>query len=142
MFSFTVPRVIIADDNQALLDLLSEFSRRAGWTPETCLTGAQIKGAIESATEPALLLVDIMMPVMDGIEAIDQITGLDRPLRIRFMTGGNSASLIAAKLIASARGLQVGRNIFKPIGRDKYLQVLEEEACLLEELGKVKSSST
>ncbi|MDO6585744.1 response regulator [Salipiger sp. 1_MG-2023] len=137
-----MPRVIIADDNQALLDLLSEFSRRAGWTPETCLTGAQIKDAIGSGTEPALLLIDIMMPVMDGIEAIDQISEIDRQLRIRFMTGGNSASLIAAKLIASARGLQVGRNIFKPIGREKYLQILEEEASLLGELGHVRSGST
>ncbi|MGP6085983.1 response regulator [Antarctobacter jejuensis] len=129
-----MPHIIIADDNQNLLDILAEFGRRAGWTVETCTSGAGIKSHLGSGTDPVLLLIDIMMPEVDGIEAITELETTDRPLRIRFMSGGEIAPLLAARMIANARSLQVGRNILKPIDKSTFTALLDEEAELLANL--------
>ncbi|MBV7394241.1 response regulator [Mameliella sediminis] len=126
-----MPHVIIADDNEGFLDLLSTMCLRAGWTVETCTNGRDLIEAATSGTNAALLLIDINMPIVDGIEVVDRLKDLPRPVRLRFMTGGDSAPMIAAGLIASARELSVGRNIFKPIAKAKFMTLLEEEADLL-----------
>ncbi|EIE52350.1 response regulator [Salipiger aestuarii] len=123
-----MPHVIIADDNKEFRALLATFCLRAGWTVEICGNGAELMDVVMSGTEPGLLLIDIMMPVLDGIEAIERICAQDRPLRVRFMSGGDSGPLMAAKLIASARDMSVGRNIFKPVTRAEILCILEQEA--------------
>ncbi|TLP55474.1 hypothetical protein FEE96_22385 [Parasedimentitalea maritima] len=50
------------------------------------------------------------MPEMDGIETIEGIVNQDRKLRLRFMTGGSEPSMIAARMIAEASDLMVGRS--------------------------------
>ena len=129
-----MPHVIIADDNEGFLELLSTYCLKAGWTVETCLNGADLMEIVRAGSGPGLLLIDIMMPVVDGIEVIEQINDLERPMRIRFMSGGDSALLIAAKLMASARDMNVGRNIFKPVERKDFLAILDEEQRQLERL--------
>eukprot|EP00558_Chaetoceros_sp_UNC1202_P014333 CAMPEP_0197258006 /NCGR_PEP_ID=MMETSP1429-20130617/80684_1 /TAXON_ID=49237 /ORGANISM="Chaetoceros sp., Strain UNC1202" /LENGTH=42 /DNA_ID= /DNA_START= /DNA_END= /DNA_ORIENTATION= len=42
------------------------------------------------------------MPEKDGIEVIEGLAEIDRPLRFRFMTGGADAPMLAAKLMARA----------------------------------------
>ncbi|WP_417699962.1 hypothetical protein [Pseudophaeobacter sp.] len=67
------------------------------------------------------------MPEKDGIEVIEGLTDISRPLRFRFMTGGADAPMLAAKLMARARNLSVGRNLYKPIPMDTLKRVLVEE---------------
>lgn len=58
------------------------------------------------------------MPEMDEIEAIEGLAELDRPLRLRFITGGTDFAMIAAKMIAQAQSLIVGRKVrwFQSVG--------------------------
>ena len=80
---------------------------------------------------PALLLIDINMPLLDGIEVIEGIVEQDRPLRMYFMTGGADPPMIAAKMIAKARDLPVGKNIYKPLPKDVFVSILRQEAIEL-----------
>lgn len=80
-----------------------------------------------SETCPAVALVDIHMPELDGIEVIELLVDIDRPLRFRFMTGGADAPMLAAKLMARARNLAVGRNLYKPVEMETLKRVLDEE---------------
>jgi CheY-like chemotaxis protein len=129
-----MPQLIIAEDDPELLQLYASFGQRAGWTVQTCLSGADLHDVLSAGREPVLLLIDINMPVKDGIEAIEDIVLVQRPLRIRFMTGGEDAPMLAAKLIATARDLPVGRSIYKPLSREVFLAMLEEEAALLAQI--------
>jgi hypothetical protein len=71
---------------------------------------------------------------MDGIEVISGIAALNRPMRLRFMTGGGGASMEAAKLIAQARDIDVGNNLHKPLSRDVLRDVLQTEAGTLAQI--------
>src|SRR5205809_4111966 len=65
-------RILIVDDEPDILDFLQYNLRKEGYETETAENG---KVAIQKAKEfhPHLILLDIMMPVMDGIEACREL---------------------------------------------------------------------
>lgn len=65
-------KVLVVDDEQDILELLEYNLTKEGYEVETSTNG---KESIEAAKrfQPQLILMDIMMPKMDGIEACRQI---------------------------------------------------------------------
>jgi two-component system alkaline phosphatase synthesis response regulator PhoP len=65
-------KVLIVDDEPDILELLQYNLEKEGYEVETAANG---KEAVEAAKKfvPQLILMDIMMPKMDGIEACRQI---------------------------------------------------------------------
>ena len=120
-------KLYIADDNTEFAEYLRTVAERLGWEVETCSNGNELLDLLASSDEPAVVLVDINMPEKDGIEVIEGLSELKRSLRFRFMTGGADAPMLAAKLMARARNLSVGRNLYKPIPMDTLKTVLVEE---------------
>jgi two-component system, OmpR family, alkaline phosphatase synthesis response regulator PhoP len=61
-------KILLVDDNPDILELLEYNLNKEGFTTRTATNG---KIAIETAEEfmPDMILMDVMMPVMDGIEA-------------------------------------------------------------------------
>lgn len=127
-------KLYIADDNVEFAEYLAHVATRDGWEAEICSNGLKLLEKLKKGDEPALLLVDINMPHMDGIEVISGIAALNRPMRLRFMTGGGAPSMEAAKLIAQARDIDVGDNIHKPLSRDFLRDVLQTEARALAQM--------
>lgn len=121
-------RLYIADDNVEFSQFVARVAKSEGWSVTTCANGAMLSAAVASEDGPALLIVDINMPEVDGIEAIEELKSINRRLRIRFITGGSHSSALAARMIAEARGMEAGRFITKPVGMDKLKAVLRDEA--------------
>lgn len=65
-------RILLVDDEQDILDLLKYNLDKKGYLTETAING---KEAIEKSKKfkPHLILLDIMMPEMDGIETIEEL---------------------------------------------------------------------
>lgn len=65
-------KILLVDDDEDIIELLTYNLKREGYTIESAPNGLE---GIEKAKEfsPELILMDIMMPVMDGIEAGRQI---------------------------------------------------------------------
>lgn len=65
-------KVLLVDDEQDIIEFVKYNLEREGYWIETANNG---KDALEVAVkfQPALILLDVMMPEMDGIEACDQI---------------------------------------------------------------------
>ena len=61
-------KILIADDNADLIRILSLQLKNAGYSTVTAVNG---KEAVEFARTqlPDLILMDVMMPVMNGLEA-------------------------------------------------------------------------
>lgn len=64
----TKQKILVVDDEQDILDLISYNLTKEGYQVYTAANG---KLAVEKAKEvnPDLIILDVMMPVMDGIEA-------------------------------------------------------------------------
>lgn len=65
-------RVLVVDDNRTNLQILQIFLKKLGHTPLPAENGEEAV-ALWKSWQPDIVLLDIMMPVMDGFEAARQI---------------------------------------------------------------------
>ncbi len=62
-----MPTVLVVDDDPALADVVSRYLEREGFTVEVATDGASgLERAL--ATLPDLVVLDLMLPVLDGLE--------------------------------------------------------------------------
>lgn len=103
------PRILIVDDEQSIRSVLREFLTRKEYEVEEAVSG---KDAINqhAAFKPDLILMDIRMPEMDGITALQHIRAEDDSVCIVMLTAVNDED-------TGRRAVEVGANDFitKPI---------------------------
>jgi DNA-binding response OmpR family regulator len=96
--------ILVVDDERNIVDLVRMYLRKEGFAVETAANG---KEALEKArvTQPSLVLLDIMMPEMDGLEAF-------RALR---------RESDVPVIMLTARGDDVDRIVGLELGADDYV---------------------
>ncbi len=101
-------RVVVCDDEQLLREALTKLVNAA---PDLDVVAAAANGqqAVSAVEEhrPDVVLLDIRMPVMDGIEATRRITGRaspERRTRVLILTTYDLDSYVYAALQAGASG--------------------------------------
>jgi two-component system cell cycle response regulator CpdR len=86
-------RILLAEDDDSLRGFLARALERAGYEVTACADGEE---AITHLHEPwDLLLTDIVMPGLDGIEVARQAAVAHPGLRIMFITGFAAVALAA-----------------------------------------------
>ncbi len=84
-FDATPPRILVVDDEPALAELLSMAMRMEGWEVDTATDGfAGVR--LARANEPDVVLLDVMMPGMDGLEVLRRIRAQDPGVPVMFLT--------------------------------------------------------
>lgn len=65
-------RVLVVDDEVALSEIIASYFKREGFDTETCHDGL---AAVEAArtTRPDLIVLDLMLPGLDGVEVCKEI---------------------------------------------------------------------
>ncbi len=66
-------KIIVADDEELILKLVSDFLRNEGYLPLTATDGEQALRLYDENPDTALLILDIMMPEVDGWEVCRRI---------------------------------------------------------------------
>ncbi len=80
--------VLIAEDEEAVRELASEFVSSAGYTVLTAKDGAEALAIAERSAEPIhLLITDVVMPKMRGPELAKRLKVLQSDLKIVYMSG-------------------------------------------------------
>jgi CheY-like chemotaxis protein len=111
-------RVLVVDDNDALRENLAECLQAEGYAVDSAASGAEALERLERAPQPAVVLLDLMMPGMDGAALAATIRADGRWAAIRLViTTGHSASRV--------RDLPVDAVLMKPFGVDDLLAVLK-----------------
>ncbi|HEY0901756.1 MAG TPA: response regulator [Micavibrio sp.] len=80
-------QIIIAEDDASMRQFLTLALERAGHKVIACEDGVAALRAVEAHTETNLLLADIVMPGMDGIELAKKSHEIIPELKIMFITG-------------------------------------------------------
>ena len=86
-------RILLAEDDDSLRGFLARALERAGHDVKACADGDE---AVTFLDEPwDLLLTDIVMPGLDGLEVARQAAARHPGLRIMFITGFAAVALAA-----------------------------------------------
>jgi DNA-binding NarL/FixJ family response regulator len=115
-------RILVADDHPIYrFGLCSLLSSHKGW--EICGEAADGREAVEKCKrlKPDLLILDICMPKLNGVDAARQILKNDPAQRILIVTDVNSEQVVQDCLAAGVRGW-----IFKSDAIDDLTPAVEE----------------
>jgi two-component system cell cycle response regulator CpdR len=88
-----MPRILLAEDDDSLRGFLARALERAGYEVTACADGDEAVAVLDQEWD--LLLTDIVMPGMDGIEVARQAAARHPGLRIMFITGFAAVALAA-----------------------------------------------
>jgi CheY-like chemotaxis protein len=71
-----MPRVLVVEDDPDGLDLMCDVLRGAGYEAVGATNGAIALERLQEGPPPSVLLLDLMMPVMNGWQLMDEIKRL------------------------------------------------------------------
>ncbi len=124
-------RLLIVDDEQDLLDLLKKvLAKKCGC--DVALTSSSLEAVeLVRSWEPDVVLTDIIMPDMDGLQLLQSITTIDPTISTIIMTGYGTIEI-------AVQALKDGAYDFfeKPFDNDKISRVVRralERTYLLRE---------
>ncbi|HEV7288886.1 MAG: response regulator [Sphingomonadales bacterium] len=123
-------RILLAEDDQVMREYLSRALEKSGYAVTAVDRGTAALPLIETERFD-LLLSDIVMPEMDGIELAQRAAEIAPDMRIMFITGFAAVTLKAGKQVPQARVLS------KPF----HLRDLVLEVDRLFEMEQVPSSN-
>lgn len=112
------PTAVIVDDNSSIRLLLKGLLNELGF--EIVGQAANGKEAVQAASlfQPSVLLLDVAMPIMSGIEALPQVVAASPQTAVVMVTGDTSRPIVEQAAALGAKGY-----IVKPI-RPAYVENL------------------
>ena len=116
--------ILVIDDNSDIRYILSEILTDNGHTVSSADDG-KIGMALTDTNQYDLIITDIVMPNMDGIEVITEIKMKHLNVKIIAMTGG-SAKLDRDFLAGISKAMRVDKVITKPFNVRDVQKVVDE----------------
>ncbi len=111
--------VLIVDDDPVILQNYGRMVRHLGYEPILAADPTQALAAMRSSA-PAVALVDLKMPQMDGIELANRIKDIDARVQVVVFTAYASIDTAVAAVKAGAFDY-----VEKPLSPDKLRHLLE-----------------
>ena len=86
-------RILIAEDSDEVRSLLREILSNAGYSVITCSNGLEAISAFRASSDrPDLIVLDIIMPEMGGVEAAERILAMEPAAIFLFCSGYSQRS--------------------------------------------------
>jgi DNA-binding NtrC family response regulator len=113
-------RILVVDDEPLIRAWFSEHLAAAGYDVETAETGAEALRALPGAN-PELVLLDLRLPDIDGLELLPQLREVDRDLIIIMVTAHGEIDV-------AVRAVKAGAYQFleKPLDLEDLLITIEK----------------
>ena len=125
--------LLVVDDEPNIVELLSASLRFAGYEVSTAANGTE---ALKKAREvdPDLVVLDVMMPGLDGFDVVRRLRADDRHVPVLFLTARDAVE-------DKVKGLQTGGDdyVTKPFSLD---ELVARVRALLRRAGHREESAT
>jgi two-component system, cell cycle response regulator CpdR len=99
---FLMPRILLAEDEQAMREYLARALERSGYEVVSVDRGTDAAPLLENEHFD-LLLTDIVMPEMDGIELARHCSKVSPSTEVMFITGFSGVALRAGESMPAAK---------------------------------------
>jgi DNA-binding response OmpR family regulator len=131
-------RVLVADDDPVFLEIVHGILTGCGFEPVLASDGEEAMAFMRAPDPPRLLILDWMMPVMDGFEvcrSVRERAGSDEFILI--MTGTSRKAEIAKILVAGADSYII--KPFEPLDLQVHLRMAQRLLALEDDLRKARA---
>jgi CheY-like chemotaxis protein len=129
-------RVLVADDSEALAELVAMWLRDEGYRAVTATSGRQALD-VAAIHHPDIALLDLVMPPPDGIAVCEALQRLTPAPEVILMTG-----ISDPVRLARARDLGVAELLRKPLTSEAVLAAVASAAKRRRALERVKRSGS
>jgi PAS domain S-box-containing protein len=117
-------RILVVDDDEALLNLITLSLRRRGYAVESACNGLNALEVLRTQPPFAVMLTDLMMPGMTGLELLREARKLDAAMQIVVVTAAPGLE----SAIASMRADGAYDYLLKPFESMSQLLMAVERA--------------
>lgn len=118
--------ILIAEDTKDLADLYAHILEKNGYMVTLCASGAELLETINTAAfSPALLLLDVRLPDMDGLDILSTLKQRHFDSPVIIMTGHASINLAVTAMQSGATDFLV-----KPFSDSRLLESIEKALAL------------
>jgi len=114
-------KILIIDDDSSFRLILSQMIAKAGLKSAVARDGEEGLEMFRTG-EYGLVITDIIMPVMEGIETIMELRKLDPKVKIIAMSGGGQ--MVPEKYLNTALALKVNAVLKKPFSYNELLKAI------------------
>jgi EAL domain-containing protein (putative c-di-GMP-specific phosphodiesterase class I) len=128
------PRVLLAEDDPVLLRSYARLLRRAGYQVEA-VTEGRAAAAHAASTSFDVILTDLGLPDLDGIELLRRVRERDREVPVVIITGAPATS-------TAIQAVEYGalHYLLKPCG-DSQLQEVVAEAVRVGQVARLRNAA-
>lgn len=123
----TKPQLIAVDDDPGIRAFIRNVAEELGFEVGEASTGKEYLDLFGD-THAEVIILDIAMPEMHGIELFDFINEHHKKIKIIMITGRSEIFLDGAMRLAADKGVNVVGGLSKPIKLDDLEKLLKD--CL------------
>lgn len=125
--------VYLIDDEPEMLEIMSDIVELVGFSAKRYTRATRFFEQNSVVAKDSLLVLDLNMPEMDGIEVMRQLSKMENPPKIILVTGYDQGVLYAAEKLGKAHNLNIIDTINKPVPIDRFRKLLEHQASEITE---------
>lgn len=119
-------RLLVMDDDESICSLVRRVAEAEKLEVETCTEAEAFIGRFRE-TKPAIVMLDLNMPGVDGIELLRQLAEIGTDAHIYLMSGLETRILNTAQELGDSLGLDVRESLHKPFNLPRLRSLLREE---------------
>ncbi len=113
------PTVLVVDDSPDAQDVLREYLESSGYDVLVAHNGRDALATLVEQATPILVVIDLLMPVMDGMELIEVLNSYRRLAQIPLL-------VVSGVDVPAASRVQRVRYLRKPVRRADFLASVSE----------------
>ncbi len=116
--------VYLIDDEPEMLELLTDIIEFVDLQVQGYTRATDFFREVEEFIPDSILILDLNMPEMDGIEVMRQLSTMQNQPQVILISGTDIGLLSAAEKLGQAHNLQILASFSKPINIDNILNLL------------------
>ncbi len=132
----TKTKIYLLDDDVDVLDLLNDMLEDISLEAECFNQANTFFDEIKQFEDDSLMILDLSMPSMDGIEVMRRLANMPNPPSLILISGHDIGVLHSAEKLGNAHHLEIIASLDKPIKLDQF-QCLISQYC--DRVGRLKS---
>ncbi len=118
--------IYIIDDDQQMVELLTEYADLLECNSNSYTKAEDFFDDIETFALHSIIILDLNMPGMDGIEVMRRLAKTNRKLPLVLVSGYDSGVLHSAEQLAKAYSLNIIATLSKPFNFYDFKTIIEQ----------------